>query len=49
MCDRVIVMREGWVTGELTGEEITEEAIMHMATMMSREEIIKNGNNNKET
>ena len=49
MCDRVIVMREGWVTGELTGEEITEEAIMHMATMMSREEIIKNGNNNRET
>jgi ribose transport system ATP-binding protein len=48
MCDRVIVIREGWVTGELTGEAITEEAIMHMATMMIREETIKNGNSNKE-
>ena len=31
MCDRVLVMREGVVTGELAGEAITEEAIMALA------------------
>jgi ribose transport system ATP-binding protein len=32
MADRVIVMREGRVTGELLGQEATEEGIMHLAT-----------------
>jgi ribose transport system ATP-binding protein len=32
MCDRVVVMREGYKTGELSGEAINEEAIMHLAT-----------------
>jgi ABC-type sugar transport system ATPase subunit len=32
MADRVIVMREGRVTGELSGGEATEESIMHLAT-----------------
>ncbi len=32
MSDRVIVMHEGCVTGELTREELSEEAIMHLAT-----------------
>jgi ABC-type sugar transport system ATPase subunit len=32
MADRVIVMREGRVTGELLGHEATEEGIMHLAT-----------------
>ena len=32
MSDRVIVMREGVVTGELGAGEITEEAIMQLAT-----------------
>jgi len=32
MADRVIVMREGRVTGELAGRETTEEGIMHLAT-----------------
>jgi ABC-type sugar transport system ATPase subunit len=32
MADRVIVMREGRVTGELAGGEATEEEIMHLAT-----------------
>jgi ribose transport system ATP-binding protein len=32
MADRVIVMREGRVTGELDGFEATEESIMHLAT-----------------
>ena len=32
MADRVIVMREGRVTGELAGCDATEESIMHLAT-----------------
>ena len=32
MCDRVVVMREGVVTGELAGAEATEGAIMELAT-----------------
>src|SRR6185437_12046875 len=32
LADRVIVMREGRVTGELAGCETTEEGIMHLAT-----------------
>jgi ABC-type sugar transport system ATPase subunit len=32
MADRVIVMREGRVTGELQGRNATEESIMHLAT-----------------
>ena len=37
MCDRVIVMREGSVTGELVGNEIHEKAIMHLATLSRSE------------
>jgi ABC-type sugar transport system ATPase subunit len=32
MADRVVVMREGRVTGELSGQDATEESIMHLAT-----------------
>ena len=32
MADRVIVMREGRLTGELAGVEVTEQNIMHLAT-----------------
>jgi ribose transport system ATP-binding protein len=32
MADRVIVMREGRITGELQGKDATEENIMHLAT-----------------
>jgi len=31
MCDRVLVMREGRITGELSGSSITEENIMQLA------------------
>jgi ribose transport system ATP-binding protein len=31
MCDRVIVMRQGELTGELPARELTEESIMHLA------------------
>jgi ABC-type sugar transport system ATPase subunit len=30
--DRIIVMREGTVTGELSGDEMTEEGVMRLAT-----------------
>ncbi len=33
MCHRVVVMREGIVTGELSGGDISEEAILHHATL----------------
>ena len=32
VCDRVLVMREGWLSGELLGERITQENIMALAT-----------------
>jgi ABC-type sugar transport system ATPase subunit len=32
MADRIVVMREGRVTGELAGHAATEEGIMHLAT-----------------
>jgi rhamnose transport system ATP-binding protein len=32
LCDRIVVMREGRVQGELTGAGATEEAVMHLAT-----------------
>jgi ABC-type sugar transport system ATPase subunit len=32
MADRVLVMREGRITGELQGADATEESIMHLAT-----------------
>jgi ribose transport system ATP-binding protein len=32
MADRVIVMREGLITGELDGTDVTEESIMRLAT-----------------
>ena len=37
MADRVVVMREGEITGELTGTDITEEGIMHLAAQTERE------------
>lgn len=33
MCDRVMVIREGKKTGELSGTEISQESIMHLATL----------------
>jgi ribose transport system ATP-binding protein len=32
LSDRVLVMHEGRIAGELAREELTEEAIMHLAT-----------------
>lgn len=38
MCDRVYVMKEGEITGELYNEEINEEKIMFYATGLARRE-----------
>ncbi|MCB1468748.1 MAG: sugar ABC transporter ATP-binding protein, partial [Rhizobiaceae bacterium] len=35
MCDRIIVMHEGRITGELTRDEFTEEAIMSYASAVN--------------
>ena len=32
MSDRVLVMYEGRITGELPGDQLSEESIMHLAT-----------------
>jgi ABC-type sugar transport system ATPase subunit len=32
LCDRIVVMREGRVQGEMPGAGATEEAVMHLAT-----------------
>lgn len=32
MSDRVLVMHEGRLTGELARKELSEEAVMHLAT-----------------
>ena len=32
MCDRVLVLHEGKITGELKGNDVTQEKIMHLAT-----------------
>jgi ribose transport system ATP-binding protein len=32
LCDRVLVMREGLITGELSGDAVTDAAIMRLAT-----------------
>ncbi|WP_415714699.1 sugar ABC transporter ATP-binding protein [Roseibium sp.] len=33
VCDRVLVVREGRISGEVTGDEMTEENIMHLASV----------------
>jgi ribose transport system ATP-binding protein len=35
LCDRVLVIREGQISGEVTGDEMTEERIMHLASIDS--------------
>ncbi|WP_217358952.1 sugar ABC transporter ATP-binding protein [Ruegeria sp. HKCCA4707] len=33
VCDRVLVVREGRISGQVTGDEMTEENIMHLASV----------------
>lgn len=39
MADRVLVMREGRLTGELTRDEATQESVMHLATHDAKESV----------
>ena len=41
LCDRILVLCEGRMTGELSREEATEQRIMEAATM--REEVVAAG------
>ncbi|KAJ56325.1 D-ribose transporter ATP-binding protein [Actibacterium mucosum KCTC 23349] len=34
VCDRVLVVREGQISGEVSGSEMTEENIMHLASVL---------------
>jgi len=43
LCDRVIVLCEGQKTGELTGADISEEAVLHLA--VARRETSSTGRN----
>jgi len=36
LCDRMLVMREGALTGEMAGESATEEAILRLAVGRKR-------------
>jgi ribose transport system ATP-binding protein len=33
LCDRVLVIREGEISGEVSGDDMTEETIMHLASI----------------
>lgn len=37
MCDRIYVMNQGFITGELNRDEFSQEAIMHLATSAHKE------------
>jgi ribose transport system ATP-binding protein len=36
LCDRVLVVREGLINGEVEGDEITEENIIRLASFTER-------------
>ena len=38
VCDRVIVIREGEISGEVAGDAMTEENIMHLASIAERQQ-----------
>ena len=38
VCDRVIVIREGEISGEVVGDAMTEQNIMHLASMAERKQ-----------
>jgi len=40
LCDRVLVIREGTIGGEVTGDAMTEENIMHLASIAQSDPIL---------
>jgi len=39
VCDRVLVVREGQISGEVSGEAMTEENIMHLASVLEKQRL----------
>ena len=39
VCDRILVMHEGEITGELDAEEVTQEDIMKLASKIEGEKV----------
>jgi len=37
LCDRVMVIRDGIISGEVDGDQMTEENIMHLASIAQTE------------
>ncbi len=42
LCDRALVVREGRISGVVAGDEMTEENIMHLASVMDAERVTAN-------
>jgi len=40
VCDRIIVIREGQISGEVSGESMTEERIMHLASIEEQRQAV---------
>jgi ribose transport system ATP-binding protein len=40
VCDRVLVIREGEISGEVSGADMTEERIMHLASIEPQQEAV---------
>ncbi len=43
VCDRVLVVREGRISGEVAGEAMTEENIMHLASVLKTQDMAVQG------
>jgi ribose transport system ATP-binding protein len=39
VCDRVLVVREGQISGEVSGDAMTEENIMHLASVLEKQRL----------
>ena len=44
LCDRVLVIREGHLGGEVSGDDLTEENIMHLASIPTETDAMRNKN-----
>jgi ribose transport system ATP-binding protein len=40
VCDRLLVIREGEISGEVAGDDMTEEKVMHLASITKHEEAV---------
>jgi ABC-type sugar transport system ATPase subunit len=49
LADRILIMRHGRLTGELTRAEATEEKVMHLAAIGTATTAVETHGNAKET